>query len=291
MDGEWLAERFEADRGRLHAVACRLLGAESEADDAVQETWLRLSRSDAHDVANLGGWLTTVVSRICLDMLRSRKSRREEPLAADGDAIPDATNPEGEAILAESVGAAMDAVVQRLAPAERVAFVLHDVFGVPFEEIAAIVGRSPTAARQLASRGRRRVQGTSGEGHAADAPRQREVVDAFFRASRGGDFEALLAVLDPEVVLQPDEAALAMGVRNSWITGTLHGASAVARQFAGQAQAAELALLDGEPGAAWAPGGIPRVAFAFTVEGGMVTGIELIANPERLALMEIELLG
>ena len=173
MDGELLAERFEADRRRLQAVAYRLLGSASEADDAVQEAWLRLSRADTSEVENLSGWLTTVVSRVCLDMLRSRRSRREEPLALDGELIPDAANPEREAMLAESVGLAMQAVLQRLAPAERVAFVLHDVFGVPFDEIAGIVGRSPVAARQLASRGRRRVQGASEDGRAADVARSR----------------------------------------------------------------------------------------------------------------------
>src|SRR5215212_7886063 len=192
MDGEWLAERFEADRARLREVAYRLLGSTGEADDAVQEAWLRLSRSDTSEVENLSGWLTTVVSRVCLDMLRSRRSRREESLAPDSELLPDAANPEGEAVLAESVGLAMVAVLQRLAPAERVAFVLHDVFGVPFEEIAEIVGRSPVAARQLASRGRRRVQGTPEDGRAADVARQRDIVEAFFRASRGGDMQALL---------------------------------------------------------------------------------------------------
>src|SRR6476661_728425 len=195
MHDDLLAERFEADRVRLQGVAYRLLGSASEADDAVQEAWLRLSRADTSDVANLSGWLTTVVARVCLDMLRSRRSRREEPLAPEGAGSHDSADPEREALLAESVGLAMLAVLQRLAPAERVAFVLHDVFGVPFEEMAGIVGRSPVAARQLASRGRRRVQGAAEEGRAADVGRQRDIVEAFFRASRGGDFQALLAVL------------------------------------------------------------------------------------------------
>src|SRR5215210_3220261 len=183
MDDAWLAERFEADRTRLQAVAYRLLGSASEADDAVQEAWLRLSRADTSEVENLSGWLTTVVARVCLDLLRSRRSRREEPLALDGGCIPDAADPEREAMLAESVGLAMLAVLQRLAPAERVAFVLHDVFGVSFEEIAGIVGRTPVATRQLASRGRRRVQGATEEGRAADLARHREIVEAFFTAS------------------------------------------------------------------------------------------------------------
>src|SRR5438093_420816 len=198
----WLAERFEEQRSHLHAVAYRMLGSSVEANDAVQETWLRLSRSDTSAVENLSGWLTTVVARVCLDMLRSRRSRREQPLALDGAFIPDAADPEREALLAESVGLAMLAVLQRLAPAERVAFVLHDVFGVSFDEIAAIVGRSPVATRQLASRGRRRVQGASDDGRAADVARHRDIVEAFFRASRAGDFEALLAVLDPDVALR-----------------------------------------------------------------------------------------
>ncbi len=289
--GEWLAERFEADRTRLQAVAYRLLGSASEADDAVQEAWLRLSRSDTSEVENLSGWLTTVVARVCLDMLRSRRSRREEPLALDGEFIPDAADPEREAMLAESVGLAMLAVLQRLVPAERVAFVLHDVFGVSFEEIAGIVGRSPVAARQLASRGRRRVQGASEDGRAADVARQRDIVEAFFRASRGGDFQALLAVLDPDVALRGDEAALRMGVRSGWLTASeLHGATAVAEQFAGGAQAAQLALIDGVPGAVWAPRGTPRVVFGFTIRNGKVVEIELAADTERLSRLKIEIL-
>jgi RNA polymerase sigma-70 factor (ECF subfamily) len=236
----------------------------------VQEAWLRLSRADMSDVENLSGWLTTVVSRVCLDMLRSRHSRHEEPLEGDGELIPDAANPEREAVLAESVGLAMQAVLQHLAPAERVAFVLHDVFGVSFDEIAGIVGRSPAAARQLASRGRRRVQGAAGDGRAADVARQRNIVEAFFRASRDGDLPALLAVLDPDVVLRPDETALLMGRRNGWIRSELHGATAVAEQFNGQAQAAQPALIDGVPGGVWIAGGIPRVAFAFTIRDGKV---------------------
>ncbi len=290
MDGEWLAERFEADRARLQAVAYRLLGSAGEADDAVQEAWLRLSRSDTSAVENLSGWLTTVVARICLDMLRSRRSRREEPLALDGDFIPDAADPEREAVLAESVGLAMLTVLQRLAPAERVAFVLHDVFGVSFDEIAGIVGRSPLAVRQLASRGRRRVQGASEDGRAADVARQRDIVEAFFRASRSGDFQALLAVLDPAVALRADEAALRMGMRSGFLTSELHGAKAVAEQFAGAAQAAQLALIDGVPGAVWAPGGTPRVMFGFTVRNGKVVEIELAADTERLSRLKIEIL-
>jgi RNA polymerase sigma-70 factor (ECF subfamily) len=290
MDDESLAERFEADRTRLQAVAYRLLGSASEADDAVQEAWLRLSRSDTSEVENLSGWLTTVVSRVCLDMLRSRRSRREAPLALDGELIPDAADPEHEAMLAESVGLAMLAVLQRLAPAERVAFVLHDVFGVSFDEIAGIVGRSPVAARQLASRGRRRVQGASEEDRATDVARHRDIVEAFFRASRAGDFQALLAVLDPDVVLRPDAEALRMGVRTGWLPSALHGAEAVAKRFAGQAQGAQPALIDGVPGAVWAAGGRPVVVFGFTTRDGKVVEIELIADSERLSRLKIEIL-
>ena len=290
MDNELLAERFEADRARLQAVAYRLLGSTGEADDAVQEAWLRLSRADTSEVENLSGWLTTVVSRVCLDMLRSRRSRREEPLEVESESIPDTADPEHEAVLAESVGVAMQAVVQRLAPAERVAFVLHDVFGVSFDEIAGIVGRTPVAARQLASRGRRRVQGASEEGRAEDVTRHREVVEAFFRASRGGDLQGLLAVLDPDVVLRPDATALKMGVRTGWLTSELYGARAVADQFNGAAQAAQLAMIDGRPGAVWSANGRPVVVFGFTVREGKVAEIELVADNERLAGMSIEAL-
>jgi RNA polymerase sigma-70 factor (ECF subfamily) len=289
VDGEWLAERFEADRTRLRAVAYRLLGSSSEADDAVQEAWLRLSRSDTSDVENLSGWLTTVVSRVCLDMLRSRRSRREEPLAPEREFIPDAADPERDAMLAESVGLAMLAVLRRLAPAERVAFVLHDVFGVSFEEIAGIVGRSPVAARQLASRGRRRVQGASEDSRAADLARHREIVEAFLRAARAGDLQALLEVLDPDVALRGDESWQRMGARTGWVE--LHGAQAVAEQFSGAAQTAQLALIDGMPGAVWAPGGTPRVVFGVTIRNGKVVEIKLVADAERLSRLKIEILG
>jgi len=284
------AEQFESERARLNAVAYRLLGSASEAQDAVQEAWLRLQRADAGELTNPAGWLTTVVARICLDTLRARRTRREEPLEAAGEAAHDAAGPEGEAVLAESVGIAMLAVLERLVPAERVAFVLHDVFDMPFEEIAGIVGRTPVAARQLASRGRRRVHGAPPENAARDMARHREVVAAFFRASRSGDFEALLALLDPDAVLRPDAEALRMGARNGWISGEVRGAQAVARQLAGQAQGAELALIDGLPGAVWAPGGTPRVAFVVTVAAGRVAAIELMADARWLAGHRIELL-
>jgi RNA polymerase sigma-70 factor (ECF subfamily) len=285
---EWLAERFEANRSHLRAVAYRMLGSPSEADDAVQEAWLRLSRADTSGVQNLGGWLTTLVARVSLDMLRSRKSRREEPLSPDV-AEPIApreqgVDPEHEALLADSVGLALLVVLETLAPAERVAFVLHDLFAVPFEEIAPIVGRSPTAARQLASRARRRVQG-AGTAPDADVSRQQAVVEAFLAASRGGDFEALLALLDPDVVLRADAAMVRPGVPKE-----VRGPVAVANMFSGRAQAAQLALLDGAAGAVWAPGGQPRVAFGFTLARGKIVAIDMIGDAERLGQLDIKVL-
>jgi RNA polymerase sigma-70 factor (ECF subfamily) len=291
MDREKLAERFEAERTRLHSVALRLLGSSSEADDAVQESWLRLARSYSDEVHNLSAFMTTLVGRACLDMLRSRQSRRELPLTEEGETVPDAADPEREAVMAESVGVAMIAVQERLAPAERVAFVLHDVFNVSFDEIAGIVGRTPVAARQLASRGRRAVRGASEDTPASDVAKHRDVVEAFFKASRAGDLAALLAVLDPEVILRPDAAALQMGMRNGWITGPVRGAEAVAQRFSGNAQAAQLALVDGEPGAVWAAGGVVRVAFIVTLTDGAVSAIDLVADPERIAQMRFEILS
>jgi RNA polymerase sigma-70 factor (ECF subfamily) len=280
----WLAERFEENRTHLRAVAYRMLGSLSEADDAVQESWLRLSRSDTSGVENLGGFLTTVVARVCLDMLRSRRSRREEPLdlhlpepvvsGADG------TDPEHEALLADSVGPALLVVLDTLAPAERLAFVLHDMFAVPFDQIAPIVGRSPDAARQLASRARRRVHGATVPD--ADLTRQRTVVDAFLAASRDGDFDALLALLDPDVVLRADHAAVQVGASKE-----VHGAAAVAATFAGRARAARPALVNGVAGAVWAPGGRPRIVFDFTMSDGKIVAIELLADPERLRRLDL----
>jgi RNA polymerase sigma factor (sigma-70 family) len=281
---DWLAEQFEARRAHLRSVAYRMLGSGSEADDAVQETWLRLSRSDPSGVENLGGWLTTVVARVCLDMLRSRTSRREEPL---GDHVPGqfasaegGTDPEHEALMADSVGLALLVVLDTLAPAERLAFVLHDMFAVPFDEISAVLGRSPDATKMLASRARRRVQGAASV-PGPDLIRQREVVSAFLAASRNGDFDALLAVLDPDAELRTDPAAAAMGA-----TGA-RGASAVAGTFSGRARAARLALVDGVAGAMWAQGGTPRAVFSFTLADGKITGIEIVADPERLAELDL----
>jgi RNA polymerase sigma-70 factor (ECF subfamily) len=270
-----LAKRFGAHRIHLRAVALRMLGSPTEADDAVQEAWLRLSGSDAREVENLGGWLTTVVSRVCLDMLRARRSRAEEPL--DAEALqPSASeeraiDPEREALLADAVGPALQVVLDALPPAERVAFVLHDMFAVSFEEIAAILGRSPVAARQLASRARRRVQGAT----VPDTRRARErtVVEAFLVAARQGNFEALLAVLDPEVVVRADGAAVRMGA-----TEEVRGAPAVANSFKGRAAAAQLALVNGAPAVAWVHGGKPRVVFRFRIVGEKIVEIDLVGD-------------
>ncbi len=258
-----------------------MLGSVSEADDAVQEAWIRLSRADTTDVENLAGWLTTVVARVCLDMLRSRKSRREDPLTWQHEAGND---PEHEALLADSVGLALLVVLETLAPAERVAFVLHDMFDLPFDQIAPIVGRSPAAARQLASRGRRRVR-QAGSIDETDRNRRREVVEAFLAASRRGDFEALLALLDPNVVLRADHAAVQVGA-----TTEVRGSNAVAETFAGRARAAQPALIDGEPGLVWSQGGNPRVVFGFAIANGKIVAIHLLADPDLLAKMELTIL-
>jgi RNA polymerase sigma factor (sigma-70 family) len=270
---EWLTERFEENRAHLRAVAYRMLGSQSEADDAVQESWLRVSRADRSDVQNLTGWLTTVVARVCLNMLQSRKTRREEPLG-ERDLSADDADPEQQAVLADSVGVALLVVLDTLTPAERLAFVLHDTFAVPFDDIAPIVGRSPAATRQLASRARRRIQGSRAT---SDHARQREVVKAFLAASREGDFAALLTLLDPDVVLRADAAAAQFGA-----VGGIQGADAVAAQFAGRARAARPALVGGTPGAAWAPGGAPRVAFRFSFSDRKIVAIDIVADPERL---------
>ncbi len=287
-ENDWLAERFEENRTHLRTVAYRMLGSLSEADDAVQEAWLRLSRSDTSGVANLRGWLTTVVGRVCLDMLRGRRSRREEPIDA---LVPepimsreDGMDPEQEALLADSMGQALLIVLGTLAPAERLAFVLHDMFDVPFDEIAPIVGRSPAAARKLASRARRRVQGAPAAPD-ADLVQRQEVVKAFLAASRGGDFDALLALLDPEVVLQADGAAVAQGA-----SGDVRGAAAVAATFAGRARAARRALVNGAAGLVWAPGGRPRVVFSFTIVRGKIVAIDMLADPARLGRLDIAFL-
>jgi RNA polymerase sigma factor (sigma-70 family) len=290
-DNEFLAERFEEHRTHLRAVAYRMLGSVGEADDAVQEAWLRLNRSDASAIENLRAWLTTVVAHVSLNVLRSRRSRREEPLDVH---VPepivssaDGVDPEHEALLADSVGLALLVVLERLAPAERLAFVLHDMFAVPFDEIAPMVGRTPTAARQLASRARRRVQGEPTVPD-ADLPRQREVVDAFFAAARGGDFDALVAVLDPDVVLRSDGGALRPDV-----TAVVHGAEQVARRafmFAGLSPYVRPALVNGVAGVVVAPRGVPFSVMAFTVVGGRIVAIDALGDPERLRDLDLTVL-
>jgi RNA polymerase sigma factor (sigma-70 family) len=285
---DWLAERFESHRTHLRSVAYRMLGSASEADDAVQEAWIRLSRAGADDVDNLGGWLTTVVSRVCLDMLRSRSARREDPLegpvqdATPGE--PRVVDPEQEVLLADSVGPALLVVLETLSPAERLAFVLHDLFAVPFDQIADIVGRSAAAARQLASRARRRVQGASTDAP-ADRARQRAVVDAFLAASRHGDFEGLLALLDPDVVFRADPAAVKAGAMEE-----LRGAAAVAEGFLNRAQGAQPALVDGLVGMAWAPRGQPRAVFDLTIIDGRIVAVELLLDPDNISQLDVVLL-
>ena len=296
---EWLTEQFEANRAHLRRVAYRMLGSRSEADDAVQEAWIRLRRADTSGVENLGGWLRTVVARVCLDMLRSRKSRREESLEGGASEpamrsqAPD--DPEQEAVLADSVGLALLAVLETLAPAERVAFVLHDMFDLPFDEIAPSVGRTPAAARQMASRARRRVRG-AGAASQTDRDRQREIVGAFLAAAREGDFAGLLAVLDPGVVLRADAAAvLASAAREAAgapkLAPEARGAAAVVEAFAGRAREAQLALIDGAVGAVWAPGGRPRAAFRFRVSEGKIAEIDVIVDPERVGELEVVVLS
>jgi RNA polymerase sigma factor (sigma-70 family) len=289
---DWLAEQFEEKRSHLRAVAYRMLGSVSEADDAVQETWLRISRADASDIDNLGGWFTTITGRVCLDMLRSRTSRREEPFDAivPGPTVsyPNVADPEHEAVMADSVGLALLVVLESLTPAERLAFVLHDMFGVPFDEIAPIVGRSPAAARQLASRARRRVQGAKTDSD-ADLTRQREVVDAFLAALRGGDFEGLLAVLDPDVVIRTDRAAAASGA-----PAEVRGAREWARQaiaFSRLAQNVRLALVNGAVGVVLAPRGRLIRALSFTITEGKIVEINMVTDPTRLDEFDVEILS
>ena len=282
-----LVEQFEAHRPRLRAVAHRITGSAAEADDAVQEAWLRLSQSDHSEVENLGGWLTTVVARICLGMLRTHRTRREEPIEA---ATATAPAPETAVVEADLLGPALVMVLDTLSPAERVAFVLHDLFAVPFDDIAPILDRSPAATRQLASRARRRVQGTE-EVPQADRHRQEEIVKAFLAASRGGDFHGLLSLLDPDVVLRADRKAVEAAAANRdrgapVLAPAIRGRDAVAATLSGRAAAAQLALIDGMAGAAWAPRGRPRLVFAFQLQGRTITEIEIIADPEVIATID-----
>lgn len=281
-----LAQQFEANRNHLRAVAYRMLGSGGEADDAVQEAWLRLSRTDTAEVGNLGGWLTTVVARICLDVLRARKSRREEPL---GPHVPEPVvhqdNLDQEAVMADSVGAALLVVLETLAPAERLAFVLHDMFAMPFEDIAPVVGRSVVATRQLASRARRRVQGVAPVAE-ADIRRDRRVVDAFLAAARSGDFAALLEVLDPDIVVRADPVAVRMGS-----LAEIRGAAAVAEVFKGRAQAARPALVDGALAVAVFMGSQIRIVLKLTLANDRIAAMEAIAEPGRLGEFDVEILG
>jgi RNA polymerase sigma-70 factor (ECF subfamily) len=292
-ENEWLADRFEEHRAHLRAIAYRMLGSLAEADDAVQDSWLRLSRSGAGEVENLGGWLTTIVTRVCLNMLRSRKTRRENSF---GVRLPDPVisqdgelQPEEEALLADSVSLALLVVLDTLSPAERLAFVLHDMFELPFEEIAPMVGRSPAAARQLASRARRRVEGAEIPAPDPDLARQRDVVDAFFLAARGGDFDALVALLDPDVVLRSD-----FGARRPAASRVIRGAAAVARQaLMGALPAAHLraALVNGAAGVVVTVAGRPFAVMGFTVAEGKIVGIDAIADPERVRRIAAAVLG
>jgi RNA polymerase sigma-70 factor (ECF subfamily) len=288
---EWLAQRFEEQRIRLRSVAYRMLGSLTEADDAVQETWLRLCGADTSEVENLGAWLVTVVARISLNMLRFRRSRHEQPL---GPHLPepiidraDGTDPEHEALLADSVGLALLVILDTLTPAERLAFVLHDIFAVPFADIAPIVGRSPEAARQLASRARRRVQGERVVPD-SDLGRQQAVVDAFMAAARAGDFDALVAVLDPDVVLRADLGAMAGASR------VVRGAAAVAGQargFSGRGLLTQPALINGVPGAVTTRNGKAISVGAITVSGGKIVAIDILADPDRLRQLDLTILG
>jgi RNA polymerase sigma factor (sigma-70 family) len=286
-DREYLAERFEDHRTHLRAVAYRMLGSVSEVDDAIQEAWLRLSRVDSAEIDNLGGWLTTVVARVCLDMLRSRQSRREEPFTADApEQVATGTrgsSPEDEALLADSVGLALLVVLDKLTPAERLAFVLHDMFAVPFEEIAPIVGRSAEAARQLASRARRRVR--SGGAPDPDLVQQREVVDAFISALRAGDFEALLAVLDPDLVVRAD--MVASGAPTEIRGAAVWAKGAVA--YGHMARLTQPALVNGAIGVVVAPHGRLVRALRFTIANGKITEIEVIGNPARLGELDVSI--
>jgi RNA polymerase sigma factor (sigma-70 family) len=280
-----LAGKFEENRPRLRAVAQRILGTPHEADDAVQEAWLRISRAGTDDVGNLAGWLTTVVSRVCLDMLRSRTARHEDLAEVPETLLSDAAQPESEALMADAIGPALLLVLDNLGPSERLAFVLHDMFAVPFPEIAQILATTPAAARQLASRARRRVQGAAADSaEDDDVVRRHAVVDAFLAASRSGDFAALLAMLAPDAIVRSDGAAVAMGG-----TALVEGAHAVAETFSGRARAAVAALLDGEPGAVFRLHRVPKVAFVFTIDAaGSITAIDLLADEGTLTAMTIE---
>jgi len=293
MDAD-LAAQFEANRPRLQSVAYRVLGSLTDAEDAVQETWVRLNRSQPDSIDNLAGWLTTVLSRICLGVLRSRRTHPEE-VTVGGEPESELAGPEEQAVIAETLGPALLLLLDTLSPPERLAFVLHDLFGVPFEEIAPIVDRSPAAARQLASRARRRVQGGDGL-TVGESRRHQEIVEAFLAASRLGDFEKLVCLLDPDAVLRADRAAVKAATANRergapLLAPEVRGARAIATALSGRAAAAQVALIDGAPGAVWAPGGHPRAVFAFRVVGDTVTEIEIVTDPAVVRSFQLELLS
>jgi RNA polymerase sigma-70 factor (ECF subfamily) len=283
---DWLVERFEEQRPYLRAVAHRMLGSRAEAEDAVQDAWLRFSRADGASIGDLRSWLTTVVSRLCLNQLQARRARPHLSIEADIPEPPPSPeqvpNPEEEAMLADSIGVAMLVVLDVLTPAERVAFVLHDIFGVRFDDIAQIIDRDPAAARQLASRARRRVQGR-GSDRPADGIAHARLVDAFLGAARNGNLRGLLEVLDPDAALRPDHTAIRMGAEET------EGAGAVAEWFSGRASGASVALVDGRPGAVWMPGGQLRVVFKFVTRGDKITRIDLIAEPESIRKINLVL--
>ncbi len=290
---EELAEQFVRQRPQLRAVAVRLLGSPTEADDAVQDAWLRASRAGRSDVVNLGGWLTTIVARVCLTLLQARRTRAEEPLDDDVCRLVTDSDPERDAVLADAVGGALLVVLDTLAPAERLAFVLHDLFAVPFDEVAEVLDRTPVATRQLASRARRRVAG--GEAGPTDRGRAQEVVLAFLAASREGEFADLLILLDPDVVLRADAAAVRAATAAAaqgapTLAREVWGAAAVALVFSGRAQAAQPALVDGLPGLVWAPGGDVRAVFDLLVRDGRVVVVEMLSDPDVVRELEIELL-
>ena len=285
-EDDWLAERFEAYRSEMRALAYRLLGSVTEADDAVQEAWIRLHRTDVGSVQNLGGWLATVVGRVCLDMLRSRAARREEPFdVRRPDPVTGPTDsPEEQALLADSIGLALLVVLNTLTPAERLAFVLHDMFAVPYEQIAPILDRTPAATKMLASRARRRVQAADSTPD-PDPTRQHAVVSAFLAAARSGDFDALVRMLDPDAALTTDRMASQIGGAQP-----VHGAAAVAEQLYRRVQVVRLALINGRTGAAWASDGRPRVVFDFTVTFGKINAVAIIADPAHIDRLDVKLL-
>src|SRR5262245_22952229 len=289
-----LAQQFEANRTHLRAVAYHMLGSHTEADDAVQEAWLRLARNDTGDLHRLRGWLTTVVASVSLDMLRSRKARREEPMSVDApETLASGEDTERDVQMADSVGIAMLVVLETLAPAERIAFVLHDIFDLPFDDIAPIIDRSPAGARQLASRGRRRVRGAPAMTE-ADRVRQREMVGAFLAASRDGDFAALLAVLAPDVVLRADATAVQASVARRAegapvLAPEVRGADAVAEIFKGRARAARLGLVDDAAGLVFTPGGQPRVVFDFVMKDAKIAEIRIIADPDVVRRIDVQI--